>query len=131
MRNKTHHPGVCTAVVLLLASLLFNPVAHAAGSYLQQLEAEAAATPSPDNPPPPKAAANSPNWSQQQTSVSDQVDAGLSKAQFEESLKQRFYGSYLFYSALNNNKQKVVYQEYQKNNDIEHLRDVIKSQMTN
>jgi hypothetical protein len=55
----------------------------------------------------------------------------LSKTPFEEELKSRFYGSYLFYSTLNDAKQQVVYEEYKKNNDIKHLRKVIQSQMTN
>jgi hypothetical protein len=129
MRRNTHDPGACKACVWLLFGLLASPATFAADSYLQQLEAEAAATdntPQPVSPP-----AQRPNWSQQQATAGEKLDSGLSMRQFEESLKHHFYGSYLFYSALNNKKQKVVYQEYQKNGDIEHLRNVIKTQMTN
>jgi hypothetical protein len=131
MQRVIHYPSTGTTVTLLFCGLLFSPGHVAASSYLQQLEAEAAATDSPTAKPtahePP---ANSANWSRQQTSLSEKLDPGLTIGQFEESLKQRFYGSYLFYSALNDTKQQAVYQEYQKDNDIEHLREVIKAQMT-
>jgi hypothetical protein len=110
---------------------MFNPAAQAASSYLQQLEAEAAAT---DNSTAKPAVHESPagraNWSPQQALLGEKLETGLTIGQFEESLKQRFYGSYLFYSALNDTKQQAVYQEYQKDNNIEHLREVIKAQMT-
>ena len=102
--------GRTAGLLLVISALLLNVEVHAAGSYLQDLEAEAAAT---DNTAQPVAPVAKPSWSQQQTTVSEKIEPGLSKGQFEESLKKRFYGSYLFYSTLNDKKQQVVYQEYQ------------------
>lgn len=127
MQRNTRYPNRYKPIGILLCGLMFNPAAQAASSYLQQLEAEAAATETTPAAPPP---ANSANWSPQQTSLSEKLDTGLSIGQFEESLKQRYYGSYLFYSTLNDTRQQVVFQEYQKNSDIEHVREAIKAQMT-
>lgn len=130
VNKETEHPRTDTAVafLLLLFGLLPGTEAFAAGSYLQELEAEAAAT---DNTPQPTAPAAKPNWSQQQAIAGEKLEPDLNKEQFEESLKTRFYGSYLFYSTLNDKKQQIVFEEYLKNSDIEHLRDIIKVQMTN
>jgi len=109
---------------------LLSSSATAATSYLQELEAEAAASDEGTSSPP--AAAETPKWSTQQpVTSSESIKKGLTKPQFEEALKSRFYGSYLFYSTLSESKQQVVFEEYQKNNDIEHLREIIKAQMTN
>ncbi len=128
MRRENRQPLTHKPVAFLFVGLLLSAGASAASSYLQELEAEAAAT---DNTAQPTAPAATPNWSKQKTTVSEKLDPGLNKKQFEESLKSRFYGSYLFYATINDKKQQVVYEEYQKNNDIEHLREVIKTQMTN
>jgi hypothetical protein len=115
--------------VLFLLALSINSTATAASSYLQELEAEAAATDEGSND---NATAAKPNWTEQQPEINHEtIEKGLTKAEFEQALKSRFYGSYLFYSALNDAKQAVVYEEYKNNNDIEHLREVIKAQMTN
>lgn len=109
--------------------LLAATSASAATSYLQELEAEAAAT---DEAESNTTQSSKPGWSDQQpTGTGETIESGLAKPQFEEALKSRFYGSYLFYSTLNDDKQQTVYKEYTKNNDIEHLRAVIQSEMTN
>jgi len=103
--------------------------ATAATSYLEELNAEAASNDQTESNSPQAA---QPNWTEQQpVGNHEKLDEGLSKEEFEKTLKSRFYGSYLFYSALSDTKQAVVYEEYKKNNDIEHLREVIKQQMTN
>jgi len=108
--------------------MLMSTTATAASSYLQDLEAEAAADESSSN----KGTEAKPAWSQQNDGANHEtIDKGLTRPQFEETLKARFYGSYLFYSTLADSKQKTVYEEYQNNNDIEHLREVIKAQMSN
>jgi hypothetical protein len=101
---------------LLASALLFwglvSPVTHAATSYLQELEAEAAAT---DEEASGSEAASTPNWSSQEpASGGESLDKGMSKTQFDEALKSRYYGSYLFYSTLTDKKQQAVYEEYQK-----------------
>ena len=128
MRNEKRRFNVAGILVSLLSGLVVCSGASAAGSYLQELEAEAAST---DNSAEQAAPASTQNWSKQQTTASEKLDSGLSKPQFEDSLKNRFYGSYLFYSTLNDQKQQSVFQEYQKNSDIEYIREVIKVQMTN
>lgn len=132
MKPKCFNGGVYRLFkpTLLLIVMLLSTTATAATSYLQELEAEAAAT---DDNASKKDAESKPAWSQQQNAGANHetIDKGLTKPQFEEALKAHFYGSYLFYSTLTDSKQKVVYGEYQKNNDIEHLREVIKAQMSN
>lgn len=114
---------------LFFLVLSISSTATAATSYLQELEAEAAAT---DEGGSDSAPAAKPTWTEQQPETNHEtIEKGLTKTEFEQALKSRFYGSYLFYSALNDAKQAVVYEEYKKNNDIEHLREVIKAQMTN
>lgn len=131
MKPKCFNGGVYRLFkpTLLLIVMLLSTTATAASSYLQELEAEAAAT---DDNASKKNAESKPAWSQQNAGTNHEtIDKGLAKPQFEEALKAHFYGSYLFYSTLTDSKQKVVYGEYQKNNDIEHLREVIKAQMSN
>ncbi len=112
---------------LLIASITISEISIAS-SYLQELENEAAAI---DNSEQKANKKNEHEWTQQQTGSGDNIEAGLSKEDFEKALKNLFYGSYLFYSSLSDAKQQVVYEEYQNNNDIEHLRESIKTQITN
>ncbi len=130
MKPKCFNGGVFQLLkpALLLITILMSTTASAASSYLQELEAEAAAT---DNDTSKKGTETKPAWSQQNAGTHETIEKGLTKPQFEEALKAHFYGSYLFYSTLADSKQKIVYGEYQKNNDIEHLREVIKAQMSN
>lgn len=116
------------AILVFLLSVTTQ--CFAATSYLEELNAEAASE--SDGANNTSAPASKADWNKQQTTGNhEKIDKGLSKEQFEKTLKSRFYGSYLFYSALSDTKQAVVYEEYKKNNDIEHLREVIKQQMTN
>lgn len=126
---KRHLSRVWTTVLALLASFFINQTCIA-NDYLLELEEEAASigngkseqeSPTTDKP----------EWKYQQAGSIEQFESGLSKAQFEESLKKHFYGSYLFYSSLDDKKQQHVFKEYQNNNNIEHLRKTIKDQMTN
>lgn len=112
----------------LLVVLLASSEISTASSYLQELENEAAASAGRGEPETP---AEKPEWTPRQTILKENIDPGLNKAQFEEALKSRFYGSFLFYSTLAPKKQQQVYEEYLANNEIEHLREIIKTQMTN
>jgi len=112
----------------LLAVLLAFSETSSASSYLQELENEAAAN---AGSRPSETAAEKPEWTPRQTILKENIDPGLNKTQFEEALKSRFYGSFLFYSSLTPHKQQQVYEEYLANNEIEHLREIIKTQMTN
>lgn len=116
------------AILMFLLSLATQ--GFAATSYLEELNAEAASE--SDGATNTSAPASNADWNKQQTTGNHgKIDQGLSMEQFEKTLKSNFYGSYLFYSALSDAKQTVVYEEYKKNNDIEHLREVIQQQMTN
>lgn len=123
-RQKRYGAWSVTTLMLVLLSISELTMAR---SYLQELENEAAATGSDQSNTP----ASNPGWTPKQTSLIERIDPDLSKDQFEETLKSRFYGSYLFYSSLDDKKQQHVYEEYLKNNDIEHLREAIKGQMSN
>lgn len=59
----------------------------------------------------------------------EQLPPGLGRAEFEATLQREFYGSYVFYSTLSESHKSQVYQEYINNNDIEHLRRVIRIKM--
>lgn len=121
-----------TARALPLAVLctLFIPPhdAIAATSYLQELEAEAARTDDEESATDASEAPQS-DWSADKQTLSESIEAGLSKAKFEERLKQSYYGSYLFYSTLDDTAQASVYSDYQNNNDIESIRESIKTNM--
>ncbi len=128
IKLKHHLTRAWVMLLTLLASFLINQTCIA-GNYLLELEEEAASL---DNAKSEQDSATTgkPEWTNQQAGTLERFKSGLSKAQFEESLKSHFYGSYLFYSALDAKKQQHVYEEYQDNNDIEHLRKSIKNQMT-
>jgi hypothetical protein len=113
---------------LLAALWLFPVLAHAEASYLHELEAEAARTDNEQQTPAP-AKANKPAWTAHQQSLSETIPQGLSKTQFEQRLKQSFFGSHLFYSKLNDASQQSVYEDYKKNNSINSIRESIKSHM--
>lgn len=124
-RSQRYVTGITT---LLLAGMLSLSKLAWAESYLQELENEAAAT---GTGAKTGSEADKPAWSPKQTSLSEKIEPDLSQDQFEETLKSRFYGSYLFYSSLGEKKQQRVFEEYRQNNDIEHLREAIKRQMSN
>ncbi len=122
--------GTWSALPLLVVLLPFSEISTAS-SYLQELENEAAASASGSQSETPAEKPEKPEWTPSQTILKENIDPGLNKKQFEEALKSRFYGSFLFYSSLSTHKQQQVYKEYLANNEIEHLREIIKIQMTN
>ncbi len=60
---------------------------------------------------------------------SETIQQGLDQGGFERVLQNNYYGSFLFYSRLNDQNKAVVYDEYKKNNDIDHLREIIRAKM--
>jgi hypothetical protein len=117
--------GAALAAAILISLTPFS----ASANYLDELEQEAARSFGPsdtttsDTPTPGSRSNNAVRMSE------DRVDPGLSKSEFEQALRDNFYGSHLFYSALNPVQQQAVYDEYNRNNDIDHLREIIKEQM--
>lgn len=109
---------------------LFATAAHA--NYLDELEREAARSfdaPADQTPRASSPTPSSPISSSTLIVSEEKLPTGLDKEDFEQALQQSFYGSYLFYSALNARDQEVVYQEYTENNNVEYLREVIKAKM--
>lgn len=120
-----------SAMLFFFAGCLlgFAPITHAAGSYLQELEAEAARTDS-DEEAQAQPAEEEPKWDADAAELdSEHIESGLNKKQFETQLEKNFYGSYLFYSTLEAGKQQEVYSDYQNANDIKSIRDSIKSRL--
>lgn len=120
--------GTALAAAILISLTPFS----ASANYLDELEREAArsfgspsteAATDTDTPAQTTRPGNTAQMSE------DRIDPGLSKSEFEQALRDNFYGSHLFYSALNPVQQQAVYDEYNRNNDIDHLREIIKEQM--
>jgi len=114
----------------LLAGLCLMPAAaHSASSYLQELEAEAARSDTEQGGQQQAPKAGSSEWTPEGQNLSEKIEAGLKKEEFEQRLKQSYYGSYLFYSTLNDADQQLVYKDYQQNNAINSIRESIKTHM--
>lgn len=115
-------------LITLIASMQFSASAMA-NSYLSELEAEAetlgggAAT--TKNAP----AANA-NWKITKQPTSDNLKQGMTQVEFTATLRDSYYGSYIFFSKLNAVEQHLVYESYKKNNNIEAIRDEIKKRIT-
>lgn len=131
---RTFSYVLITGVLLAAAPLTTN----AATSYLQELEAEAkrdAAFEDEVNKQPPAPEVNENTPSIPATSGApgsgETIDSGLTQAQFEQKLKDTYYGSYLFYSTLDAKQQGNVYQDYKRNNSIDSIRESIKANMKN
>ena len=122
------------ASLISIASLCFLfQAAHA--SYIDELEHEAvrglgdrqgSLANAPVSP-----TSNSPTLSGAVTHIGDEehLQSGLDRAAFEYALRQEFYGSFVFYSTLSEEHKSLVYQAYTHNNEIEHLRRVIRTKM--
>ena len=127
MSNKaTVLPGWTAALLLCLT----QPAA-AASSYLHELEVEATRT---DTTSDTSSDATTPDTASEPNSAALQgetLEAGLSKSEFEAVLEKSYYGSYLFYSTLNDGAQQRVYDAYKTDNRIDNIRDVIKEQLKN
>lgn len=128
---KWRHGRQTLLPAFLMSCMWLLPLsANAAASYLHELEAEAARTDNEQAAPAPKKEER-PGWSAGQQSLSDTIPKGLTKKQFEQNLKQSYFGSHLFYSKLNGADQERVYEDYKKDNSINSIRESIKSHMTN
>lgn len=114
--------------LLATACWLLPATTHAAeSSYLNALEAEADNI-SVTETPPETTTTN--EKAKTAAPVGETLPAGLSQADFEETLKSGYFGSYLFYSKLGDRGKAAVYKEYQQNTSINHLREVIKAELT-
>lgn len=114
-----------TPLLALLVSLQLSSPALA-NSYLSELEAEANNT----GEQPQTTAKPNGGWPKTKQRLSSQLDDGLSHEEFEQSLRDNYYGSFIFYNRLSDWNKKQVYASYQKNNDIEMIRNEIKNRLT-
>jgi len=110
--------------LLLLAALLLqpSPCVHAS-SYLSELEAEARST----NVDTENSSVTSKSPSNE--GLAQGLPQGLTQEQFEQYLKQNYYGSYLFFAKLSEWNKRKVYDTYLESNDIEQVRNEIKNRM--
>lgn len=125
LRKSTVRPLALLAACCLLPGQLLASSAN----YLNALEAEAdnisATETTPNQPTTDTATSAAPA-----VPAGEILPAGLSQADFEETLKSSYFGSYIFYSKLSDGGKTSVYKEYQKNGSINHLREVIKTELT-
>ncbi len=112
-----------TVALLLIAPLYLIPMTGNADDYLDQLEAEAKSI--QDGPGSANAEPEA-NWSHNDMGMADTLKPALSQKAFEISLKRNFIGSYTVYSRLNTEEKNQVYAAYQKRNDIDELKALIK-----
>lgn len=129
-KRQRRYGALALIVGLSLANLPVSGVA--ATSYLQELEAEAERSATVEEEANGTASEQSkPEWNQNAPADGETIDSGLTQVQFEEKLKESYYGSYLFYSTLDRSQQENVYQDYKRDNSINSIRESIKSNMKN
>jgi hypothetical protein len=109
---------------LITLSLFALPPATHAASYLADLEAEAKSTDVQVDKDREAA------WSQKTQGISDNLPAGMDQEAFEQSLRDNYNGSFLFYEKLSLWNKKQVYNTYVETNDIHKIRREIKIRMT-
>lgn len=102
-------------------------LAASSGAYLDALNAEISG--------PPAASANSQEETNTVTlprkqNLASDLSSGLSQQDFEAELKNSFLGSYAFYNRLNSADKETVYKYYQEANNIDDIREKIKSLLT-
>ncbi len=107
---------------LSLSLLGFSCMVQA--DYLSELEAEAKSTGTQAEQPDASA------WTPDKQGIASGLRKGMTHEEFEKSLHDNYYGSFLFYDKLSQWNKKQVFDVYQKSNDIEQVRNEIKSRMT-
>lgn len=95
-----------------------------ANSYLSELEAEANSTDVQAEP------SGDPGWSHKKQGLEENLPKGLAQEEFEKTLKENYYGSYLFYEKLSEWNKKKVFETYQEGGTVEQVRNEIKNRMT-
>lgn len=113
-----------TSILLITAALLALSPGLSGASYLADLEAEAKSTDVQAGPN------NEQAWSHKTQGISEELHKGMTHEEFEQNLKQNYYGSFIFYDKLSQWNKKQVYNTYVETNDIEQVRREIKIRMT-
>lgn len=126
------HTTIILRVVVGLATMVLAGMTHAADdAYLKALQAEAQTV--SGKPGEEKAEPAAPaNVTKKGWALSDQIIGGelpkeLSQQDFEATLENSFYGTFMFYSKLNTADKVDVYQEYQRKGTIENIRNKVMS----
>jgi hypothetical protein len=121
LQTLFQRPGRLLLITVSLCAL--SHTAHAA-SYLADLEAEANST----NVQADKDSEAA--WSYKTQGISENLPAEMEQGAFEQSLRDNYYGSFLFYEKLSQWNKKQVYNTYLESNDIHKIRREIKIRMT-
>ena len=108
---------------LLIWLFQLSPSALAA-SYLSELEAEANSTDVQAEP------SGDSGWSHKKQGLEENLPKGLAQEEFEKTLKENYYGSFLFYEKLSEWNKKKVFDTYQEGGTVERVRNEIKNRMT-
>lgn len=110
-------PWICLALV---------PGLSLADAYLDSLQKEASAIKVDPNTAQGQAGAT--RGAAAGTSSTNSLPPGLSRADFESHLEQKYFGSYSFYKKLDAERQERVYKAYTTRPDAEYIRQEIKQQ---
>ena len=116
-------------VWLLIAAQ--TPSLHAQDPYLEALQDEVQAI-VPDSPSTQgrhkraqTPSSSPPSWSVDSLSSQLELPPKLSKKRFEQALKGRFYGTFMFYRQLTGSQQNAVYAVYKRNPNVEVVREKV------
>ena len=128
--------GIAVCIWPLIA--VQSPSLNADDLYLEALQNEAKARPlAPASKrgtlmPSKTSSSSSPAWSVDSQSAEEELPPKLSKKGFEQALKDRFYGTFMFYRQLTGYQRNTVYAVYQRNPKVEVVRkkvvDLLKKQ---
>lgn len=120
-------------LLLLLAGIGMVAVSHGADDdYLKALKAETQALSGGEaarTAPAPAAQESKPQqgWSATGQGLGEELPPNLSQEQFEAALKSSYFGTYMFYSKLNDKDKAKVFESYQGNGQISNIRETTTS----
>ena len=107
-------------IAACMAFIFSGTALGANNSYLDALEAEAAAAPTETQQAPEKAVSET-----EAKSLINKLPEGLTQTDLEGLLKDGFYGSYMFYNKLTSAQKETVYKQYQGDPTLKGVRDKI------
>lgn len=114
-------------LLVLLAGIGMVAISHGADDdYLKALKEETQAITKGEAAAPaaPAAEAKPPQgWSASGQGLGEGLPPDLSQEQFEAALKSSYFGTFVFYNKLNDADKAQVYEAYQSNAQISHIRE--------
>lgn len=121
-------------LLLLLAGIGMIAVSHGADDdYLKALKAETQALSGGEAartaPAAPATQESKPQqgWSAAGQGLGEELPPNLSQEQFEAALKSSYFGTYMFYTKLNDKDKAKVFESYQGNGQISNIRETTTS----